>query len=382
VVASETALEEEYLVDGERGTEVRNELPKPTGEFAVGRVRVEISDDARAEVLAPPSGGGPRKLVIWIWYPAAASTASQYSPYLPHGWEASDTVMGAPLGTTSLQSHSNDDAPPLLERGPFPLLLFSASGFSPLSYVGLIEELASQGYVVASICHTHDAPITVFEDGNAVPANQTNLRRITAAVGDPAAGDMEETFSFRAETALLKRDDMASTANLLPGVDAPISEAIDMERIGAFGHSLGGNAALEWCRMDDRCRAAANLDGAIWTEVGTTGLAKPAVVIAAEHPEMLAPPEQLVAAGAFPSVEWCLQERSYLFDGWQRILDSGKPGTMHTIEGARHANFSDVQFVPLPDDSPMKRVLGPIAPEMMWRRSSQLLLDFFGNHLH
>ncbi len=141
---------------------MRNELPKPTGEFAVGRVPVEISDDSRAEVLAPPGGGSPRKLVIWIWYPAAPSAASQYSPYLPPGWEASDTVMGAPLGTTSLQSHSKDDAPPLLERGPFPLLLFSASGFSPLSYAGLIEDLASQGYVVASICHTHDAPITVF----------------------------------------------------------------------------------------------------------------------------------------------------------------------------------------------------------------------------
>ena len=126
--------------------------------------------------------------------------------------------------------------------------------------------------------------------------------------------------------------------------------------------------------------AAVNLDGAIWTEVGTTGLPDPAMVIAADHPEMLAPPEQLVAAGAFPSVEWCLQERSYLFPGWQRIVDSGKPGTMHTIEGARHANFSDVQFVPLPDDSPMKLVLGPIAPEVMWRQSSQLLFDFFGKH--
>jgi dienelactone hydrolase len=164
-------------------------------------------------------------------------------------------------------------------------------------------------------------------------------------------------------------------------VNGPISDAIDMERIGAFGHSLGGNAALEWCHSDARCRAAANLDGAIWTDVGTTGLPKPALVIAAEHPEMHAPAEQLVAMGAFPSVEWCLQERSYLLDGWQRIVASGKPGILQEIEGARHANFSDVQFVALPEDSPMRNVLGPIAPEMMWRRSTQLLQDFFGSHL-
>jgi predicted dienelactone hydrolase len=37
---------------------------------------------------------------------------------------------------------------------------------------------------------------------------------------------------------------------------------------GGFGHSFGGNAALQWCRDDPRCLAAANLDEALWTEVG------------------------------------------------------------------------------------------------------------------
>jgi hypothetical protein len=267
------------------------------------------------------------------------------------------------------------------EGAPYPFLLFSASGFSPLSYAALLEELTSHGYVVASIAHTHDAPITVFEDGSAVAADQTSFRRITAAVGDPVAGGMEETFRYRAEVAQVKRDDMESTINLLPTLTSPIIELIDMARIGALGHSLGGNAALELCRTDDRTRVAINLDGAIWTEVGTTGLTKPAMVVAAEHPEMLAPPEQLVAAGAFPSVEWCLEERRLLFDGWQRVADSGRPGIMHTIEGARHANFSDVQFVQLEENSPMRMVLGPINPEAMWRRSSELLLEFLGSYL-
>jgi dienelactone hydrolase len=358
---------------------VNIELPQPTGEFAVGRVPVEITDLSRSDVLVPPGVERPRKLVVWIWYPTDASTAPEYSPYLPQGWAASDMVFGAPLGTRSLKSHSQEGAPP--SRGRFPLVVFSASGFSPLSYAATAEELASHGHVVASICHTHDAPITVFADGSVVPGDETSLRRITAAVGDPVAGDMEETFDFRAQVALLKRDDMVSTADLLPNAESPVSGVIDVERIGALGHSLGGNAALEWCRTDDRCLAAANLDGAIWTEVGTTGLPKPATVIAAEHPEMLAPPQQLVAAGAFASAEWCIQEREYLFGGWQRIADTGNPGTLHEIEGARHVNFTDVQFVPLPEDSPMRRVLGPIDPTAMWRRTCDLLLHFFGSHL-
>ena len=104
--------------------------------------------------------------------------------------------MGAPIGTAALRGHSHDDAPPHGEPGRYPLLIFSASGFSPLSYAATLETLAS--YVVASISHTHDAPITVFADRTEVLASQVNLRRITAAVGDPVVGGMEETFAFAA----------------------------------------------------------------------------------------------------------------------------------------------------------------------------------------
>lgn len=354
-----------------------NELPKPTGPYPVGRTSVEISDSSRADPMEGKDS--VRRLVIWIWYPTGSPSVSTPSPYLPRGWESSDNVMGAPIGTVALQSHSHDDAPVEREFGPRPLLLFSASGFSPLSYAATLENLASHGYVVASISHPHDAPITVFSDGSEVMVSQENLRRITAAVGDPIALGMQETFAFRAEMAMLKRDDMASTADLLIDAAHPVVDLIDPERIGALGHSLGGNAALEWCQADARCRAAVNMDGAIWTEVGKTGLTKPAMVIAAEHPEMLAPPEDLVAAGAFPTVEWCVEERSYLFDGWERVVDAG--GALVTIEGASHANFSDIQFVPMPEDSPMRRVLGPGQPEQMWRQANELLLEFFDKNL-
>lgn len=354
-----------------------NELPKPTGIFSVGRTSLEIVDMSRVD---PMEGkGSVRRLVVWIWYPTLSPSPSAMSPYLPRGWEASDTVMGLPIGTVALQSHSHDDAPVERELGPRPLLLFSASGFSPLSYAATLENLASHGYVVASISHPHDAPITVFADGTEVMVSLENLRRITAAVGDPVAGGMEETFAFRGEMALLKRDDMKSTVDLLFDVPHPVVDLIDPERIGALGHSLGGNAALEWCQADPRCQAAVNMDGAIWTEVGKAGLTKPAMVVAAEHPEMLAPPEDLVAAGAFPTVEWCVAERSYLFDGWQRVVDAG--GTLSTIEGASHANFSDIQFMSMPDDSPWRRVLGPGQPEGMWRQTNELLIEFFDKNV-
>jgi dienelactone hydrolase len=282
--------------------------------------------------------------------------------------------MGASLGTGSLVSHSLD-APPPNDNAPFPVLLFSAAGFSPLSYAGIVEELASHGYVVASICHTYEAPVAVFPSGGSAAANPEYLMRLASN-----SGDHEAAFAFRAGVALLKRDDLAFAAGAI-GNSSPLSNLIDLDRLGAFGHSLGGNAALEFCRTDERCRAAVNLDGANWTEVGRAGLPKPALILACEHPEMLVPPEGLVAAGVYPDVAWALAERAVLFDGWEKVAATGRPGALRTIEGARHANFADLQFVSLPEGSQLRGLLGPIAPDVMWRRTCDELLEFFSRNL-
>ena len=100
---------------------------------------------------------------------------------------------------------------------------------------------------------------------------------------------------------------------------------LDSSCLGAFGHSPGGNAALDFCRTDDRCKAAVNLDGANWNDVGKLGMdGKPAMIIAAEHLEYTMPCEALVKGGAFPSIEWCKAEKEILWNGWKKIRDTAK----------------------------------------------------------
>ena len=352
------------------------ELPVPTGRFGVGRTKFDLMDEARAETLDPDGCGGKRELVVWVWYPARPGEGDRAVRYLPEGWERSDDVVGMQLGTDVLTCHSVEDAPLEASEAPYPVVLFSASGFSPLSYAALVEDLASHGYVVMSVCHTYEAPVTVFGDGRAMFADPAYMTRI--AYG---RGAYQDEFRFRAEVAELKRDDLRFVASQLGNLPAPLEGHLDLDRVGAFGHSLGGNAALGFCRIDDRCRAAVNLDGGNWGDVGDLGLAKPALIVASEHPEMLAPAEQMVAAGAYPDVEWCLADRASLFDGWQKVVETGRPGSIVTIEGARHASFADVQFVLLAADSPLRAIMGPIEPRSMWRQTSDLLLGFFGEHL-
>jgi len=50
----------------------------------------------------------------------------------------------------------------------------------------------------------------------------------------------------------------------LPHLQAPVagfSKILDLERLGVFGMSYGGAAAGEFCKIDPRCKAGANLDG-------------------------------------------------------------------------------------------------------------------------
>ena len=61
------------------------------------------------------------------------------------------------------------DAAPRRRAGGWPVVLFSTGyGVERQLYTGLVQDLASHGYVVAAIDHPHDAGIVSFPDGHTV----------------------------------------------------------------------------------------------------------------------------------------------------------------------------------------------------------------------
>lgn len=59
-------------------------------------------------------------------------------------------------------------------------------------------------------------------------------------------------------------EDIQFIADRLGNLSAPVdgfTEALDVDRLGVFGMSMGGAAAGEFCKIDARCRAGANIDG-------------------------------------------------------------------------------------------------------------------------
>ena len=361
--------------DGHGGT---GTLPYPTGQFPVGRSRFEMLDPLRAEIYSD-NPADKRELVTWIWYPAAALTGSEPAVYVPAAWQSVDQLLGVNLAAVRCYAISD---PPLSGSLPsFPVLFFSPSGFPPLMWATIAEELASHGYVVVGVNHTYETTVTAFSDGR---IKQTNPAAIAGVLG-PQEGPHDAAFRARGAVCDYKAADLRSVADWLAsgGAGPRFDQRLDLGRLGAFGHSFGGNAALEWCRNDVRCRASANLDGALWSEVGSNGLSRPALQILADHHEFDLSPDDAVAEGMAPDPAWFIAEKSIAFGGWRTVDRTARPAYTVQVRGATHVSFMDVPFLPLRPNAPIAGLLAAtsIDAELMWRIVTELLLAFFSETL-
>ena len=184
--------------------------------------------------------------MIQLWYPATAGTrpATYMPPAVARFLASSAGVQPALLESVKLDATA--DAAPLTRRGGWPVVLFSPGfGVERELYAGLVEDLASHGYVVVAIDHPHDAGIVEFPDGHVVvPSSQMD---ITAALSVRVA----DTRFVLTELARLDR------CGFFAG-------RLDLGHVGMFGHSLGGAAAASTMLVDPRIDAGADLDGVLF----------------------------------------------------------------------------------------------------------------------
>lgn len=354
------------------------DLPAPSGPYPVGRVAWHLPESADA----PASGtGAGRELIGWAWYPAAPGPQASPAPYLPPGWEALGQFWG--FEPADAHSHALQDAQVAGDRERFPVLVFSPAGFPPLALAAILEEVASHGYVVIGVNHTGESPLTVFPDGRVVPMDAALMQPIFG----PHSGQPEETMRGRAAIVEAKAADVKVVFDRLSGPGhAPwlLADRLELDRLGAFGHSLGGNAALEYARLDPRCKAVVNLDGGLWTDIGSTGLDRPVLQIMAEHPEMVMPCEDAVRLGIFPSAAWCEVEQGLAVNGWQTVYERSQPGYAVLIRGSGHISFLDVPFLPIAPGSMLAGGLVGVRIDARraWRIICDYLLAYFGRYLN
>src|SRR3984893_6929602 len=232
-------------------------LPTPTGPFAVGRTTYVWRDPAHLDPLAPQPDT-KRELFAWIWYPAVPPQPSQtVDEYLPAPWRTALERQSGVLFTQFLtrdlsrvRTHSIRDAEVSPQNRSYPVVLMRA-GLAALTtdYTALAEDLASHGYVVVGFDAPYRSFVVVFPDGRAIaraPQNDADL--VSGSEQEHLANKLVQAWSTDMGFALdqLERLNPSDPTGRFLG-------RLDMQRVGVFGHSLGGATALQFCHDVARC---------------------------------------------------------------------------------------------------------------------------------
>ena len=238
------------------------ELPAPTGPYGVGTLLYDWRDDTREEQWSSDSGRG-RELMVQVWYPAVHSEGRETEPYVPNFERLKPSLNQDWPGMPQFKTHAIFDAPLNPDRRLYPVLIFShGMNSARFYYTSLLEELASQGYVVAAIDHTYWGPGVTFNDGRTVRYEDGMEEldaqgKLTSDEYDQLmwAGVLvmiaDEVYVQR-QVARLNADQTASN---------PFHNRLDLARVGAVGHSMGGRAATQACLEYVAFNACASLDG-------------------------------------------------------------------------------------------------------------------------
>ena len=242
-------------------------LPAPWGQNAVGYRRVDLTDSSRRETRGTPAGR-PRRMLLQIWYPASGSVVRPIA-YM-------DSVTAAAWGRSHrlppgfqhrVVTHAQRDMPIADSLGRLPVLLFSHGRSWPVqTYQAMLQDLASRGWLVVAMSHPYEEAATVFADGSVALFDGQRWQNET---------ERGHVLTRAVDVLVL---DAAFVLTTLSGWNNArghwLFGRIDLDKVGYFGHSLGGAAAAQALNRLPSIDAAASIEGSVYDTTARPLLAK------------------------------------------------------------------------------------------------------------
>jgi predicted dienelactone hydrolase len=333
-------------------------MPAPTGPYSVGMVGLHLVDSSRTD----PYVGGKRELMVTLWYPATSTSGHYQAPWMPSlsGAHFLATRGLSPQQVTLPRTAGHVLAPVKTSLGKLPVLLYSTGLHSDRAMgTALAQDMASRGYLVVTVDHTHDANEVQF------PGNRVEYNRM------PAGTHSSDTLKIRAAdikfviNALGKISTGGNPDYGHATLPSGLTKNVDMSRIGMFGWSLGGAAVDTAMQLDKRIAAGANLDGQFFGTAPSKDLDRPFMLFSS-------------------------QNHNRNNDASWRTLWSHLKGYRVDIKlkGAAHLSFSDQEWmVPQEADllrlsqSQLQQMYGTIDPNRAVQVQSVYLAAFFDQEL-
>lgn len=303
-------------------------LPQPTGPYPIGTSILYLKDSNRTEDAAPSSGSA-RELMVQLWYPAQPSH-HRFARYRePRETDALSSYQSA------IATHSRLNAPVALTGAPYPVILFNpAWDGRRTNDTFLTEELASHGYIVASIDHTYNARLVAFPDGRIVHDDAAN------DINDPDSSTPERVKAIWNKELIKWVADQRFVLDQLEIMNQAAGSSwfgrLDTNRVGTIGHSFGGSAATAMCAADRRVRSSVNMDGWSFDAIHERGPNQQLLVIDATVGQGIGTP------GPKATVEDVLDAADST-DTEVSLRKLG--GYLLSVKGAAHDDFTDQPLV-------------------------------------
>lgn len=329
-------------------------LPRPTGPFPIGVVDLHLVDRSRPDPWNPPQPY--RELMVSVVYPARAVAGHPRAPLMTPGVRdgfntlAAPANYGVPSGTTidwsAIATFEHEDAP--AASGRYPVVLYSPGVGDVRSWDSvLVDQLASEGYVVVTVDPTFEASAVQFPadpahpDGRVVESNL--LSWYAKAQQDGTVPQLlEQVLDTRVADAEFVLDELGALADgrdpdaghrALP---AGLAHELNLREVGMFGQSAGGFTALETMYEDPRVKAGIDMDGTLeftagdptdtnFSPVAQHGLAKPFLLLGSQTSDAC-------TAATDPSCAAVLEH-------------STGPHAALTLPGTAHGSFTDAEVL-------------------------------------
>ncbi len=336
-------------------------IAHPSGPYDVGTRIYELVDDSRREIYSGKDE--PRRFMIQIWYPSEADSSAERAPWMADAKIYAPAIashIGLPsffldhLALVKIPAFKETKVAEASE--PFPVILFSHgwNGFNAQNTEQALE-LVSHGYVVVGAQHTYGAVVTVFPNGD-------------VALNNPEALPSDETPTAEYEATAQKlvnqwAGDLGYTLDVLAimngSLRTPFADKLDLSRVGVYGHSTGGGAAIQFCGTDPRCIALLGMDPfarPVSYEVIDNGVTQPSFFLFSEV--------------------WADETDSRNNELFNRFYPHVKqPFGVIKIEGTAHYDFTDLPLLsPL---APQLGLKGPINGKLVTTIVNDYLLSFF-----
>ncbi|MEH7356314.1 hypothetical protein V7150_22645 [Neobacillus drentensis] len=346
-------------------------LPQPSGPNQIGTLTYHWVDKTRPEIFTDDPNDR-REIMVQIWYPAKGNLSSLYAPYIQETDSLASLahMLGFPGFIFEqfkyVQTHAIPSATVSTYESKYPVLIFSAGrgGFRQES-THMFEELASHGYIVASIDHPYSSSGVVFPDGRLIPLDSRLLPGPQGGI--PADREFFDNIviPYLAKDVIFSLDQLTALNQSDPS--GILTGRLDLEHVGMFGPSLGGLVGAEASYLEPRLSAFIAMDVHMPANVVRSGLKQPTMFISREAKWM-------------KMEGWSKED----IDKTQITMRSvykklPKDGYLVLIPGTFHVNFSDAPlFSPLMS---WAGLTGPIDGDRANNIIDSYTLAFFDKYL-